>query len=118
MLCIEKAQKDEFRRPCRFTFPATDCGFIFVPADPEWVAHPDWPTMRVRGLCQFVEAHKTTNGYRSASGFLWPRMESISISFGASSPMHGERTRRFNGSPKQFSVPRIERTRPLWISGR
>ncbi len=27
-LCIEKVQKDEFARPDRVTYPATDCGFV------------------------------------------------------------------------------------------
>lgn len=69
-LCIEKTQKAEFARPYRFTFPTTDCGFVFVPADPEWVKHPDWPTMRVRGLEQLVRAHKYDQRLSKCIGIL------------------------------------------------
>ncbi|MCA0035326.1 hypothetical protein [Mesorhizobium sp. B263B2A] len=69
-LCIETTQKGEFARPYRFTFPATDCGFVFVPADPEWVKDPDWPAMRVRGLQQFVRAHKYDQRLSKCIGIL------------------------------------------------
>ncbi|MBN9254817.1 MULTISPECIES: hypothetical protein [unclassified Mesorhizobium] len=69
-LCVEKTQKGEFAQPYRFTFPATGCGFVFIPADPEWVAHQDWPVMRVRGLRQLVEAHKYDRRLSKCVGIL------------------------------------------------
>ena len=45
-LCIEKVQKNEFALPYRLVFPETDCGFVFVPVDPELVQRPDWPTRK------------------------------------------------------------------------
>jgi hypothetical protein len=52
-LCIEKVQKDEFARPYRVTYPAADCGFVFVPVQSEFVLKPDWPTIRLRAIQTF-----------------------------------------------------------------
>lgn len=57
-LCIEKVQRNEFAQPYRLAFRDTDCGFVFVPVDSELVQHPDWPNIKVRGLENFMRAHK------------------------------------------------------------
>jgi hypothetical protein len=57
-LCIEKVQRSEFAQPYRLAFPDRDCGFVFVPVDQELTQHPDWPNMKVRGLENFMRAHK------------------------------------------------------------
>ena len=57
-LCIEKVRDDEFAQPYRIAFPDTDCGFVFVPVDSEIVQHPDWHKIRLRGLENFMRAHK------------------------------------------------------------
>ncbi len=57
-LCIEKVKKDEFARPYRITDQQTDCGFVFIPVQSALVMRSDWPTIRLRGLRQLIEAHK------------------------------------------------------------
>jgi hypothetical protein len=57
-LCIEKVQKNEFAQPYRLAFPETDCGFVFVPVDSELIQHTEWPKIKVRGLENFMLAHK------------------------------------------------------------
>ena len=58
LLCVEVVQKGKFERPYRVTDPSTDCGFVFVPVDPETSARPDWPEIRLQGIQNFAMAHK------------------------------------------------------------
>jgi hypothetical protein len=58
VLCVEKVRKGEFARPYRLSDPLTDCGFVFVPVDPEISSRPDWPEIQIQGVQHFAMAHK------------------------------------------------------------
>lgn len=64
-LCVQAVQKGEFERPYRITDPSIDCGFVFVPADPELSARADWPEMRLQGLKIFRSPTNMTKGCQS-----------------------------------------------------
>jgi hypothetical protein len=57
-LCVQTVKRGEFAGPYRITDPGTDCGFVFVPVDPETSGRPDWPEIRVQGLQNLALAHK------------------------------------------------------------
>ncbi len=57
-LCVETIRKGEFSMPYRVADPRTDCGFVFVPADSNISARPDWPEIRLHLLESFTLAHK------------------------------------------------------------
>jgi hypothetical protein len=57
-LCTEVVQKGEFAKPYRIADPSTDCGFVFVPLDPEISARLGSRETRLKGLQNFAAAHK------------------------------------------------------------
>jgi hypothetical protein len=57
-LSIEDVQRDKPARPYRVAYPATECGFVFIPITSELAAHPNWPVMRRIALENFARAHK------------------------------------------------------------
>jgi hypothetical protein len=69
-LCIEKVAKDEFAVPYRIVWPDTGCDFVFIPMQSEFVANPDWPTIRLRGLEQLTRAHKYDQRLSKCVGIL------------------------------------------------
>jgi hypothetical protein len=71
--CIEKVAKDEFALPYRIVCSYTGCGFVFIPVQSEFVANPDWPSIRVRALQQLTRAHKYDQHLSKSVGILVAR---------------------------------------------
>jgi hypothetical protein len=69
-LCIELARKGEFARPYRFSDPASDCGFVFVPVMPEISTAPDWREIRTNAVKNFTLAHKYDQRLRRCVGVM------------------------------------------------
>ncbi|HXL12479.1 MAG TPA: hypothetical protein VN941_00750 [Bradyrhizobium sp.] len=70
LLCIEKVQKDEFARPYRITFPDTDCGFVFIPVESEFVKAGDWQRTRLNAIENFTRLHKYDQRLSKCIGIL------------------------------------------------
>jgi hypothetical protein len=58
LLSAETVQKGEFATPYRITDQHTDCGFVFVPVEPEISSRLDWREIRLQALQNFVLGHK------------------------------------------------------------
>jgi len=69
-LCVEFAQKGEFARPYRFSDPASDCGFVFVPVMPEVSMGADWQEIRTSAVQNFTLAHKYDQRLRRCVGVM------------------------------------------------
>jgi hypothetical protein len=70
ILCYENARNDEFARPYRMVFPETDCGFVFVPIQSQFVQAPDWPIIRDRAIENMTRLHKYDQHLSTCVGYL------------------------------------------------
>lgn len=70
-LCFEKVRSGQFARPYRMECPETDCGFIFIPVEPDMVMGPLWSDdYRHKLISCLVVDHKYDRRLSKCVGFM------------------------------------------------